>query len=173
MATHFSITRALVDLFEALFSPAADDARAKAISEELSAALLQVSNPNDDRILAPMQTVIEATLRTNAYQSAIDGKARDYLSLKLSSRDIPFLPEPKPLYEIFVYSDRVEGVHLRGARVAVGLYPAFGCVEVGGGLTDQAGDQQRIERIEPRRARRSRAIVVRITIVGQRILAAQ
>jgi glutamate dehydrogenase len=120
LATHFSITRGLVDLFEALFSPAADDARAKAISEELNAALLQVSNPNDDRILAAMQTVIAATLRTNAYQSAIDGKARDYLSLKLSSRDIPFLPEPAPLYEIFVYSDRVEGVHLRGARVARG-----------------------------------------------------
>jgi glutamate dehydrogenase len=75
LATHFSITRGLVDLFEALFSPTADDARAKAISEELNAALLQVSNPNDDRILAAMQTVIEATLRTNAYQSAIDGKA--------------------------------------------------------------------------------------------------
>ena len=72
LATHSSITRGLVDLFEALFSPSADDARAKAISDELSAALLQVSNPNDDRILAAMQTVIEATLRTNAYQSASD-----------------------------------------------------------------------------------------------------
>ncbi|MCP5228422.1 MAG: NAD-glutamate dehydrogenase [Candidatus Accumulibacter sp.] len=120
LATHFSITRSLVELFEALFSPTADDARAAAISGELTAALLQVSNPNDDRILAALQTVIEATLRTNAYQSASDGKARDYLSLKLSSRDIPFLPEPAPLYEIFVYSDRVEGVHLRGARVARG-----------------------------------------------------
>ncbi|HRF71861.1 MAG TPA: NAD-glutamate dehydrogenase [Accumulibacter sp.] len=120
LASHFRITRGLVDLFEALFSPAADDARAKAISDELSAALLQVSNPNDDRILAALQTVIEATQRTNAYQSAIDGKSRDYLSFKLSSRDIPFLPAPVPLYEIFVYSERVEGVHLRGAKVARG-----------------------------------------------------
>lgn len=120
LATHSRITRGLVDLFEALFSPAADDARATAISEELSAALLQVSNPNDDRILAALQTVIEVTQRTNAYQSASDGKARDYLSFKLSSRDIPFLPEPVPLYEIFVHSERVEGVHLRGAKVARG-----------------------------------------------------
>ncbi|WP_291994809.1 NAD-glutamate dehydrogenase [Candidatus Accumulibacter sp. ACC003] len=120
LATHFRITRGLVDLFEALFSPAADDTRAKEISDELSEALLQVSNPNDDRILAALQTVIEATQRTNAYQSAIDGKARDYVSFKLSSRDIPFLPQPVPLYEIFVYSERIEGVHLRGAKVARG-----------------------------------------------------
>ncbi|MBE2260060.1 MAG: NAD-glutamate dehydrogenase [Rhodobacteraceae bacterium] len=120
LATHSRITRGLVDLFEALFSPTADEARARAISDELSAALLQVSNPNDDRILAALQTVIEATLRTNAYQSASDGKSRDYLSFKLSSRDIPFLPQPVPLYEIFVYSERVEGVHLRGAKVARG-----------------------------------------------------
>ncbi|MEF8715206.1 MAG: NAD-glutamate dehydrogenase [Accumulibacter sp.] len=120
LATHFRITRALVDLFEALFSPAADEARTRAFSDEVSTALLQVGNPDDDRILSALQTVIEATLRTNAYQPSPDGQAKSYLSFKFSSRDIPFLPAPAPLYEIFVYNERVEGVHLRGARVARG-----------------------------------------------------
>ncbi|HPU79669.1 NAD-glutamate dehydrogenase [Accumulibacter sp.] len=120
LARHFQITRALVEFFEALFSPSADDARARALSDEVDTALLQVSNPDDDRILAALQTAIEATLRTNAYQTGRDGKAKDYLSFKFSSQHIPFLPAPAPLYEIFVYNERVEGVHLRGARVARG-----------------------------------------------------
>jgi len=120
LATHADIARRLVDLFAALFSPDADDERARQLSDEVSSALQQVSNPDDDRILAAYQTVIEATLRTNAYQPAADGMAKAYLSFKLSSRDIPFLPPPAQLYEIFVYSERVEGIHLRGARVARG-----------------------------------------------------
>ena len=89
LATHFPITRHLIDLFAALFSPAADDARANALVEELNAALLQVSNPDDDRILSALQTVIEATLRTNVYQPGSDGQAKNYLSFKFSSREIP------------------------------------------------------------------------------------
>ncbi|ACV34431.1 NAD-glutamate dehydrogenase [Accumulibacter sp.] len=120
LATHFAITRRLMALFEARFSPAHDDALAKALVDELNMALLQVANPDDDRILSALQTVIEATLRTNVYQAGSDGQSKRYLSFKFSSRDIPFLPAPAPLYEIFVYSERVEGVHLRGARVARG-----------------------------------------------------
>jgi glutamate dehydrogenase len=120
LATHFQITRALVELFEAFFSPKADDARAKVLADEVTTALLQVSNPDDDRILSALQTVIAATLRTNAYQVGRDGRVKSYLSCKLSSRDIPFLPAPVPLYEVFVYNERVEGVHLRGAKVARG-----------------------------------------------------
>ncbi|TLD44497.1 MAG: NAD-specific glutamate dehydrogenase [Accumulibacter sp.] len=120
LATHFEITHRLVDLFAALFAPTADDARAAALGDELTMALMQVSNPDDDRILSALQTAIAATLRTNAYQTARDGAAKGYLSFKLASREIPFLPAPTPLYEIFVYSERVEGVHLRGARVARG-----------------------------------------------------
>ena len=120
LATHFEITGRLVELFAALFAPTADAARAAALGDELTMALLRVSNPDDDRILSALQTAISATLRTTAYQTAGDGSAKPYLSFKLSSRDIPFLPAPTPLYEIFVYSERVEGVHLRGARVARG-----------------------------------------------------
>jgi glutamate dehydrogenase len=120
LACHYRITRGLLDLFAALFSPAADELRARSLADELRTALLEVSNPDDDRILAALQTVIEATLRTNAYQAGSDGQAKHYLAFKFSSRDIPFLPVPAPLYEIFVYSERFEGVHLRGARVARG-----------------------------------------------------
>ncbi len=120
LATHFEITRRLMELFEALFSPDGDDERARVLVDELNTALLQVSNPDDDRIISALQTVVLATLRTNAYQPSADGGAKAYLSFKFSSRDIPFLPAPSPLYEIFVYSDRVEGVHLRGAKVARG-----------------------------------------------------
>ncbi|MBL8398071.1 MAG: NAD-glutamate dehydrogenase [Candidatus Accumulibacter sp.] len=120
LATHAAIARRLIELFEALFSADADERRAGQLSNEVTTALLQVSNPDDDRILAGFQTVIEATLRTNAYQPAQDGSPKSYLSFKLSSRAIPFLPPPAQLYEIFVYSERMEGVHLRGARVARG-----------------------------------------------------
>ena len=120
LASHFPIARRLVDLFEALFSPVADDSRAQELVDELNTALLQVDNPDEDRILAALQTLVEATLRTNAYQTAGDGRVKRYLSFKFASRAIPFLPAPAPLYEIFVYSERLEGVHVRGARVARG-----------------------------------------------------
>ena len=110
----------LAELFTARLSPQGDEARAEAIGVELSAALAQVSNLDDDRILSGFRTVIEATLRTNAWQNGSDGKAKNYLSFKISSKLVPFLPKPVPLYEIFVYSQRMEGIHLRGARVARG-----------------------------------------------------
>jgi len=120
LSAHATITRRLVELFEAHFSPTADEARATGFSRDLSSALQQVGNPDDDRILAAFQAVIEATVRTNAYQAGRDGQAKNYLSFKLSSAAIPFLPAPVPLCEIFVYNERMEGVHLRGARVARG-----------------------------------------------------
>jgi len=64
--------------------------------------------------------VIEATMRTNAWQNGADGKPHDYLSFKISSKLVPFLPKPLPLYEIFVYSQRMEGIHLRGSSVSRG-----------------------------------------------------
>ncbi|WP_301100639.1 NAD-glutamate dehydrogenase [Propionivibrio sp.] len=120
LATQPHIARLLADLFAARLSPKGDEARVEAIGSELSAALAQVSNLDDDRILSGFRTAIEATLRTNAWQTGADGKAKGYLSFKISSKLIPFLPKPVPLYEIFVYSPRMEGIHLRGARVARG-----------------------------------------------------
>jgi glutamate dehydrogenase len=64
--------------------------------------------------------LIKATLRSNFFQEGDDGQGKPYFSFKLSPRDIPDMPRPAPLYEIFVYSPRVEGVHLRGGKVARG-----------------------------------------------------
>ena len=120
LAAHPHIAALLAELFVARLGPEADEARESEINAEIDAALARVTNLDDDRILAGFRTVILATLRTNAWQNGADGKAKPYLSFKLSSQQIPFLPKPVPLYEIFVYSPRVEGVHLRGSRVARG-----------------------------------------------------
>jgi glutamate dehydrogenase len=83
-------------------------------------ALEKVSNLNEDRILRRYMEVILATIRTNYYQVDINEKSKPYFSFKLDSKKVPELPLPVPLYEIFVYSPRVEAIHLRVAKVARG-----------------------------------------------------
>ncbi|MGX1369629.1 glutamate dehydrogenase [Streptomyces canus] len=116
-------TRLLVSLFEARMSP--DRQRAghelvDALMEELDAALDQVASLDEDRILRSFLTVIKATLRTNFFQEAAGGNPHDYVSMKFDPRAIPDLPAPRPAFEIWVYSPRVEGVHLRFGKVARG-----------------------------------------------------
>ncbi|ANS65627.1 NAD-glutamate dehydrogenase [Streptomyces lincolnensis] len=116
-------TRLLVSLFEARMSP--DRQRAgheivDALLEEVDAALDQVASLDEDRILRSFLTVIKATLRTNFFQEAAGGKPHDYVSMKFDPQAIPDLPAPRPAYEIWVYSPRVEGVHLRFGKVARG-----------------------------------------------------
>jgi glutamate dehydrogenase len=124
------IARALVALFEARFDPGrtgdipADSesrtARTEEIKARIDSALDEVVSLDHDRILRSYLTVISATLRTNYYQTDDDGLTKSYISLKLHPDSIPDLPEPRPEYEIFVYSPRVEGVHLRFGSVARG-----------------------------------------------------
>ncbi|MFF5967428.1 NAD-glutamate dehydrogenase [Streptomyces collinus] len=116
-------TRLLVSLFEARMSP--DRQRAgheivDALLEEVDAALDQVASLDEDRILRSFLTVIKATLRTNFFQEAAGGKPHDYVSMKFDPQTIPDLPAPRPAFEIWVYSPRVEGVHLRFGKVARG-----------------------------------------------------
>ncbi|MFD9120779.1 NAD-glutamate dehydrogenase [Streptomyces bottropensis] len=116
-------TRLLVSLFEARMSP--DRQRAgreivDALLEEVDAALDQVASLDEDRILRSFLTVIKATLRTNFFQEAAGGRPHDYVSMKFDPQAIPDLPAPRPAYEIWVYSPRVEGVHLRFGKVARG-----------------------------------------------------
>ncbi len=120
LAAQPHIAKLLVALFTARLSPRGDDAQVESIDSKLSAALAKVSNLDDDRILSGFRTAIEATLRTNAWQTDADGKTKSYLSFKISSKLVPFLPKPVPLYEIFVYSIHMEGIHLRGSRVSRG-----------------------------------------------------
>ncbi|NJQ01759.1 NAD-glutamate dehydrogenase [Streptomyces zingiberis] len=129
-------TRLLVSLFEARLSPARRNAGREltdGLLEELDGALDQVASLDEDRILRSFLTVINATLRTNHFQRA-DGPAgqgegeaggdtvrwHGYVSFKLDPQAIPDLPAPRPAYEIWVYSPRVEGVHLRFGKVARG-----------------------------------------------------
>ncbi|WP_367322706.1 NAD-glutamate dehydrogenase [Streptomyces sp. HUAS ZL42] len=116
-------TRLLVSLFEARMSP--DRQRAgleivDALLEEVDAALDQVASLDEDRILRSFLTLIKATLRTNFFQEAAGGQPHDYVSMKFDPQAIPDLPAPRPAFEIWVYSPRVEGVHLRFGKVARG-----------------------------------------------------
>ena len=117
-----AIVRLLVQLFEARFHPAQDVDRSAveaALVAQVRDALDGVANLDQDRILRSLLTLVCATTRTNYFQRS--GPApKPYLTLKLDPHAIPELPRPRPRFEIWVYSPRTEGVHLRFGRVARG-----------------------------------------------------
>jgi glutamate dehydrogenase len=118
-----AIARLLVELFLARFDPAQAEgrnARAQALFGRIESALDEVPNLDEDRILRQFFAVLKATTRTNYFQRTAAGAPKDYLSFKLDPKRVPGLPEPRPMFEIWVYSPRVEGVHLRGGRIARG-----------------------------------------------------
>jgi glutamate dehydrogenase len=104
----------------AAVSPDRVDAKARALERELEGRIDAVESLDEDRILRGFLRVVRAVLRTNYFQTDAGGQAKAYLSLKLDPELVPDLPEPRPLYEIFVYSPRVEAVHLRAGKVARG-----------------------------------------------------
>ncbi|MGO2088706.1 MAG: NAD-glutamate dehydrogenase [Oceanisphaera sp.] len=112
----------LFSLFEQRFSLSItqDAEQQQALHQQLVSGLDKVANLDDDRIIRRYLEMIEATTRTNFYQMASDGKAKEYISFKLAPETISDMPLPLPQYEIFVYSPRVEGVHLRWGKVARG-----------------------------------------------------
>ncbi|MFD8593884.1 NAD-glutamate dehydrogenase [Kitasatospora sp. NPDC059646] len=116
-------TRLLVNLFEARLSPShrsGGDELTDAILEELAGALDEVVSLDEDRILRSFLHLIKATLRTNFFQHDANGDWHSYVSMKFDPKAIPDLPAPRPAFEIWVYSPRVEGVHLRFGKVARG-----------------------------------------------------
>jgi glutamate dehydrogenase len=111
------VAHAIVALFAARFDPAKVDAKAESDAlTAIAAGLTRVSSIDDDRILRLLRSVVTATLRTNFYAQA--GKVA--LAFKFDSAAVPNLPAPRPWREIFVYSPRVEGIHLRAGPVARG-----------------------------------------------------
>ncbi|WP_414648782.1 NAD-glutamate dehydrogenase [Collimonas sp.] len=119
------IARKLVELFLVRFDPAlaqdaGAEAKAKTLLQQTEEAMDQVPNLDEDRILRQFLGVIGATLRTNYFQRGADGQPKSYLSFKFDPAKVPGLPTPKPMFEIWVYSPRFEGVHLRGGKVARG-----------------------------------------------------
>ncbi|HZB59496.1 MAG TPA: NAD-glutamate dehydrogenase [Actinomycetota bacterium] len=123
LAGNPQIARWLVELFESRFDPTQPDgaeARAAKLRERLADSIDQVANLDEDRILRSFLSMVEATLRTNFFQEGLDGEPKRYLSFKLDPAQVPSLPKPRPMFEVFVYSPRTEAVHLRGGKVARG-----------------------------------------------------
>lgn len=122
LALHPEITKELIQLFYALHDPSTPDLKSTApeIEERINHHLESVTSLDEDLILRRFMALVNVTLRTNYFQLDENGHRKHYFSFKLSSRDVPDLPLPKPLYEIFVYSPHFEGIHLRNTKVARG-----------------------------------------------------
>src|SRR5262249_27267616 len=125
LAGNPAIARNLVRLFERRFDPTVTrpargaEREAEKLVAQLRSDLDAVTSLDEDRILRGYLNVVEATLRTNFYQLQGD-RPKSYVAFKLDPSKIPDLPLPRPKFEIFVYSPRVEGVHLRMGYVARG-----------------------------------------------------
>jgi glutamate dehydrogenase len=113
-----SATRALVGMFVAAHDPTAKkrDDQVGEFGEQLDRSLAKVRSIDDDRILRRLRALVEAIVRTNVFTPA----AAEALAFKINSSLVPGLPRPVPWREIWVYSPRVEGIHLRGGPVARG-----------------------------------------------------
>jgi glutamate dehydrogenase len=122
LAAHADIARMQVELFVLRFDPALADTGQKVIAkiQQIDDALDRVTNLSEDRVLRHFLMLILATTRTNFWRRDGEGRRRSFLSFKLDPAKMHWLPEPRPMFEIFVYSTRFEGVHLRGGRVARG-----------------------------------------------------
>jgi glutamate dehydrogenase len=122
LSGHPEIARRLVQLFETRFDPEHTGSSLAAVAEiqAIDHALDAVDSLDEDRILRTFLTLILRTVRTNYYQKLPSGEAKPYLAVKLASSEIDLLPRPRPLFEIYVYSPRVEAVHMRAGKVARG-----------------------------------------------------
>ena len=112
-----------MELFRLRFDPREPTGlkpRSTSSSRSIEERLDAIASLDEDRILRSFYGVIRAMLRTNYFQSAEDGGPKAHLSFKLDPGGIPDLPAPRPMFEVFVYSPRMEGVHLRAGRVARG-----------------------------------------------------
>ena len=114
LAAHPDAARILVDLFHVRFAPDRADRGEAALDAAWTALLDGVANPDEDRILARLMTLLRAVLRTNFHADAA------YIALKLDSAAAGDMPLPRPWREIFVHSARMEGCHLRAGPVARG-----------------------------------------------------
>jgi glutamate dehydrogenase len=123
LARHPAVATRIVALFYARFDPRAESGRAEAearLRAEIEEHLTVVTSLDEDRILRRFVNLVQAAVRTNFFQIEPNGLPRATIAFKFDDRLIDDLPLPKPLYEIYVYSPRVEGVHLRFGMVARG-----------------------------------------------------
>ena len=122
LVKHPKITKKIIGLFECKFNPNSQtnseniENRVKEIKEDLT----EVSSIVEDKVINSYLKLINATKRTNFFVINDKKQHREYISFKISSKELPDLPEPKPFMEIFVYSPRFEAIHLRGGKIARG-----------------------------------------------------
>ncbi|MBM7035786.1 NAD-glutamate dehydrogenase [Vibrio ulleungensis] len=121
LVNHTDIAHLLVELFHVRFDPniGQRENKQQRIIKQIDTALNEVESLDDDRIIRRYCEMMLATVRTNYYQT-LNGQPKASLSLKLLPAEIPEIPKPVPAFEIFVYSPDIEGVHLRGGKVARG-----------------------------------------------------
>jgi len=126
LVNHVGLTRILLEFFDIRFNPdrsknkGKSEATQKKLESEFLSGLEEVDNLSEDKVLRLYLELMQATLRTNYFQTGRNGEPKPYISIKLDPTSIPDMPLPLPMFEIFVYSARVEGVHLRGGKVARG-----------------------------------------------------
>ncbi|MGE0845646.1 MAG: NAD-glutamate dehydrogenase [Flavobacteriaceae bacterium] len=121
LVRHMSIARLLVQLFHARHNPEkAREDDVKSCLASIEAALNDVASLDEDSILRRFANLIMATQRANFFQLDTHGTPKPTIAFKLASRTVDAMPAPKPMAEIFVYSPRVEGVHLRFGKIARG-----------------------------------------------------
>ena len=126
LVKHAGIAADIARLFQARFDPrhtiSADERKAHEaeVAAAIEAALQDVASLDEDRILRRFVNAVQAAIRTNFYQIDSNGQPKQLIAVKFASRTLDALPQPRPLYEIFVYSPRVEGVHMRFGKVARG-----------------------------------------------------
>jgi glutamate dehydrogenase len=124
LAEHAGLANRLVRQFELQFDPSIPskdrDAELESCVAGISRKIARASSVDEDRILSAFAGAISATLRSNYYQREKDGGLKPCISIKLDPHRIPESPKPRPKFEVFVYSPRVEAVHLRGGDIARG-----------------------------------------------------
>jgi len=124
LAAHSSLACKFVRQFELQFDPKlSKQFRSRELDSckaSIARAIARAKSLDEDRILTAFSGAISSTLRSNYFQEDEDGKPKSYISIKLDPRQLPEVPLPKPKFEIFVYSPRVEAVHLRGGDIARG-----------------------------------------------------
>ena len=126
LGRYLALTNCLASLFKQRFDPTVKrQANVRSAGEievlkTIKRLIDEVENLNEDSIFRQYLALIDATLRTNYFQRDANGQLKGYFSFKLAPGKIPNVPAPVPMYEIFVYSPKVEGVHLRGGKVARG-----------------------------------------------------
>jgi glutamate dehydrogenase len=126
LTRHAGLARDLIELFHLRFdvhrglSPAERRDAEEPIRQRIEGALAAVPSLDEDRILRQFHNLVDATVRTSFYQSDAQGRRSETLAFKLDSKSVDAAPQPRPFREIWVYSPRVEAIHLRFAPIARG-----------------------------------------------------